>query len=125
MSGEENAEVFRRMIEEGWNKGNINALDELFTSEFVEHQDGFSPPNLEGVKAGIKSLHTAFPDFKLTFKDLIADGDKTWAHMTARGTHQGQFMGITPPSRSFAITVIDICRYEKARLQNIGGLLTA
>jgi hypothetical protein len=50
MSENENGRVFRRLIEEGFNRGNLSALDELFAPHFVEHQDGFVPPNVEGVK---------------------------------------------------------------------------
>ena len=41
MSEEQNKEIFHCLIEEGFNKGNLVALDELFAPNFVEHQDGF------------------------------------------------------------------------------------
>ncbi|NYT17294.1 MAG: ester cyclase [Methanomicrobiales archaeon] len=40
MSGEGNKELFRRVIEEGYNKGNLETLNELFSPSFIEHQDG-------------------------------------------------------------------------------------
>ncbi len=118
----DNLEVFRRVIEEGYNKGNLTILDDLFAADFTERQDGFAPPNLQGVKASIANLRSAFPDFKLTFEDLIASADKTWAHMTARGTHRGPFMGLSPTGKTFAITVIDICRFENGKIAEHWGV---
>jgi predicted ester cyclase len=116
MSEKDNEQVFRRLIEEGFNKGNLIALDELFAPNFTEHQDGFVPPNVEGVKGAIVSLRTPFPDLKLAIEEIIASGDKTWARITARGTHQGLFMGRPPTGKSFVITVIDICRFENGKI---------
>jgi predicted ester cyclase len=115
-------DVFRRVIEEGFNKGNLDALDHLFAPAFVEHQDGFTPPTLEGVKRAIESLRSPFPDLKLTIDELISFGDKTWARLTARGTHQRPFLGKDPTGKSFAITVIDICRFENGRIAEHWGV---
>ena len=122
MSEKENEKVFRRLTKEGFNKGNLVALDELFARNFVEHQDGFVPPNVEGVKGAIVSLRTPFPDLKLTIEEIIASGDKTWARITARGTHQAPFMGRPPTSKSFTITVIDICRFENGQIVEHWGV---
>jgi predicted ester cyclase len=119
---EENEQVFRRVIEEGYNMGNLAALDALFALNFVEHQDGFVPPNVEGVKGNIVSLRAAFPNLKLTIEEMIVNGDKTWARITARGTHQGLFMGQPPTGKSFAITVIDVCRFENGKIAEHWGV---
>jgi len=115
MSEEQNKQVFRRLIEEGFNKGNLGVLNDVFAANFVEHQEGFVPPNAEGVKGAIVSLRVAAPDLKLTIEEIIASEDKTWARITARGTHRGPFMGRPATGRSFSITVIDICRFENGK----------
>ncbi|MBN1582776.1 MAG: ester cyclase [Anaerolineae bacterium] len=119
---EENEQVFRRMIDEGFNKGNLDALDKLFAPNFVEHQDGFVPPDITGVKKVIVGLRTPYPDLKLTIEEMIASGDKTWARITARGTHQAPFMGRPPTGKSFSITVIDICRFEQGKIVEHWGV---
>jgi len=122
MSEERNKQVFRRLIEEGFSLGNLEVLNDVFASNFVEHQDGFVPPNVEGVKGAIVSLRTAAPDLKLTIEEIIASGEKTWARITARGTHRGPFMGRPATGRSFAITVIDICRFENGQVVEHWGV---
>jgi len=122
MSEEQNKQVFRRLIEEGFSQGKLEVLTDVFASNFVEHQDGFVPPNAEGVKGAIVSLRTAAPDLKLTIEEIIASGEKTWARITARGTHRGPFMGRPATERPFAITVIDICRFENGKIVEHWGV---
>jgi len=122
VSEEQNKQVFRRLIEEGFSQGKLEVLDDVFAPNFIEHQDGFVPPNVEGVKGAIVSLRTAAPDLKLTIEEIIASGEKTWARITGRGTHRGPFMGRPATGRPFAITVIDICRFENGKIVEHWGV---
>ena len=122
MSEEQNKQVFRQLIEQGFSQGNLEVLKDVFAPNFVEHQDGFVPPNAEGVKGAIVSLRTAAPDLKLTIEEIIATEEKTWARITARGTHRGPFMGRPATGRSFSITVIDICRFEDEKIVEHWGV---
>ena len=122
MSEEKNKQVFCQLIEEGFNNGSLGALDELCTPDFIEHQEGIMPPTVKGLKGAILSLRTPFPDLILTIEEIIASGDKTWARITGRGTHQGIFMGQAPTGKPFAITVIDICRFENNKIAEHWGV---
>ena len=54
-------QLVRRLIEEGFNDGNLDVTDELFSPDFVEHQN-FGPghaPGPAGVRAVISSLRRA------------------------------------------------------------------
>ena len=58
--------VVRRLIEQGFNEGDLDVADELTSPDLVEHQN-FGPdhaPGAEGVKAVIASLRRAFSDFQ-------------------------------------------------------------
>jgi len=116
-----NIATFRRAIDEGWNKGNLDAIDELFAPDFVEHQAGIRPGR-EGVKGSIRSLRTAFPDLHLTFEAATADGDLVWVRINATGTHKGPFMGAPATGRPIRIDVIDIVRVNDGRLVEHWGV---
>jgi predicted ester cyclase len=116
-----NTEVFQRIIEEGFNRGNFDACDVCIAPTVVEHQDGM-PPTLAGFKQHVGALRTAFPDLTLTIDEVIAHGDKVWARMTARGTHRGPFMGLPPTGKPFVAGVIDVCRFEGGRLVEHWGV---
>ena len=111
-----NEELFRLLIEEGFSKGDTTVFDKYTSPDFIEHQYGFVPPNVESVKKAIQSLHKAFPDFSLTIEDLIVNDDKVWGRMTGRGTHKNQFGPLPPTGKRFEITVIDIMRFKDGKL---------
>jgi predicted ester cyclase len=121
MTPEANTEVFRRVIEEGFNKGNLDALNDCFPPTYTEHQFDL-PSTLEEFKGSIRFLRETFSPFGLTIEDMVADGDKVWARMTGRGTDSKGFMGRPPTARSFAITVIDICRFERGKIVEHWGV---
>ena len=115
MSTESNKAVFRTVIEEGFNKGNLDALDECFPPTYTEHQFDL-PSTLQEFKGSIRYLRETFAPFSLTIEDLVADGDKVWARMTGRGTDSHGLMGRPPSGRSYAITVFDVCRFEGGKI---------
>lgn len=114
MSKEQNKTTFRYVITEAFNKGNYDVLYEHFRADFIEHQFGLHP-TIEGFKGDIQFLRKAFPDFLIQIEDMVADGDKVWARMTAYGTNQGGFMG-PPNGKSFQATVFDMCRFEDGKI---------
>jgi len=118
---EANIATFRRAIEEGWNRGNLAAIDELFAPDFVEHQAGIGPGR-DAVKGSIVALRTAFPDLHLTFEDAVADGGMVWARLSATGTHEGPFMGMPGTGRPVRVDVIDIVRVADRRLVEHWGV---
>ncbi|MDX9726374.1 MAG: ester cyclase [Bacteroidales bacterium] len=117
-----NDKIFKILIEEGFSKGNVSVFDTYSSPDFVEHQYGFFPPNVEGVKKAIKSLHYSFPDFSLIIEDIIMDGSKVWGRMTGRGTHKNKFGPMFPTGKKFEITVIDIMRFEAGKLTEHWGV---
>ena len=110
--------VFRRLIEQGFNAGDLAVADELTADDFVEHQD-FGPDHAagaEGVRAVIASLRRAFSDFRLEIQDLTVAGDTAWARLVATGTHDGPFMGHAPTGRPIRVDVFDVVRVRDGRM---------
>ena len=106
--------LVRRLIEEGFNQGNLGVTEELISPGLVEHQN-FGPghaPGAEGVKAVIASLRRAFSDFHLAIDDLAVDGDTVWLRMTGTGTNDGSFMGHAPTGRAMRTQVFDALRVD-------------
>ena len=115
MSTEQNKALARQMVEEIFNRGNIGRADEFLTPDFVEREE--LPPGIprdrEGVKQLTAMLHGAFPDFRATIDDMVAEGDKVVMRMTWRGTHKGEFMGIPPTGKSVSFGEISILRFAE------------
>jgi predicted ester cyclase len=117
-----NEQLFRYFIEEGFSNGDVTVFDKYASDDFVEHQYGFTPPNAEGVKKAIISLHNAFPDFSMTLEELVVTDDKVWGRMTARGTQIGEFGPMPPTGKKIEITVIDIMRFRGNKLVEHWGV---
>ncbi len=117
MSAEENKALVRRFVDEVQSRGNIDAIDELCSPEFVNHS---APPgvpsNCEGVKHLTAMFRQAFPDSYFTVEDMIAEGDKVATRKTFHGTHQGEFMGIPPTGQQVSIGLIDIVRVADGKV---------
>jgi steroid delta-isomerase-like uncharacterized protein len=111
MSTEENKSIVRRFVDEVQSKGDIDAIDELCSPEFVNHS---APPgvpsNCEGVKQVTAMFRQAFPDSNFTVEDMVAEGDKVATRKTFHGTHQGEFMGIPPTGQQVSTGLIDVVR---------------
>ena len=81
----------------------------------------------EGFKQFVTTFITAFPDLHLTIDDMVAEGDKVALRITARGTHQGDFMGIAPTGKQVTAPGIVIQRLTGGKLAEgwlVNDLLT-
>ena len=116
--------IVRSLIEEGFNKGDLEVVDAITSPVLVEHQN-FGPghaPGAQGVRAVVESLRRAFPDFRLTIEGLVADGDTVWLRMVATGTNDGSFMGHAATGRPIRIDVFDAIRIEDGRMVEHWGV---
>ena len=94
---EQNKAVVRRLFEDVWTNGKLPVIDEIIDRSYVNH-DPANPEarGPEGYKQLVNKYRTAFPDFRFTIDDLLAEGEKVTARFTARGTHKGSLEGIAP-----------------------------
>jgi steroid delta-isomerase-like uncharacterized protein len=117
MSAEENKAVVRRFFEEAWNKKNLAVIDELVGRDYQGHSlpPGLAP-GVEGLKQLMGMYHTAFPDTRMTIEDQIAEGNSVVTRWTARGTHQGDLMGIPPTGKQVTVQGIDINRFAGGKM---------
>jgi steroid delta-isomerase-like uncharacterized protein len=125
MSAEQNKALARQLVEEVLNRGNISLADEILAPNFVEHEElpPEIPPGREAPKMMFTMLRSAFPDFKATIDDIVAEGDKVVIRQTWTGTHKGEFMGIPPTGKSISINVIDIIRIAEGQFVEHWGVM--
>jgi steroid delta-isomerase-like uncharacterized protein len=117
-SAEENRNLVRKAVEEIWNKGNYDNIEEFVSPDFVVHSatPGMDIRGPEGAKQYFTQLREAFPDIHFTIVEQIAEGDRVVTHWKAKGTHKGDFNGIPPTGRQFSITAIDIDRIVNGKV---------
>ena len=123
MSTEQNKARFCEFVDVVINGRSMEQFDEFLTPDFVEHEpvDTF-PPTREGVKQFFESMIAAFPDLKVTYDDVIAEGDKVVMRSTWRGTHKGEFMGIPATGNAVSFSVVDIIRMSDGKATDHWGV---
>jgi len=104
--------AYRTVIEEGFNKGNLSVLDKYIASNVKEHELGIDPPTLEGLKQGVQSWRTAFPDLRFTVDDIWESGDKVIARFHYTGTHKGPMGDIPPTGKKINVEGFDVVRFS-------------
>jgi predicted ester cyclase len=111
-------------MEDGFSRGDLAAIDEVVSPDFVEHEVGPGQDNgRDGLKAIIAMLRAAFSDLKTTIEDVFTSGDRLCARVMFQGTHEGEFQGLPPTGRKATWEAIDICRVDDGRLLEHWGQL--
>jgi len=100
---EEEVKARAERVLEIYNEGNLVLIDELYAPEFVSHDYATNEEvvGLDAFKESITSLRTQYPDFNLTFDEIIVKDDKAVFLWTTTGTNTGPLqtpMGELPPT---------------------------
>jgi predicted ester cyclase len=102
---ETNKAVVERLIEEGFNQGNLEAVDEIVSPDVVTHNPIIldAPSGADSIRGGIEMIHKAFSDIKVEIRDMIAEGDRVATFLQMSGTNTGAYRrgGATNESTSF------------------------
>jgi steroid delta-isomerase-like uncharacterized protein len=117
MSEQSNKQLVRRFVDEYQTGADETAFEELLDPDVVDHS---LPPGIaagaEGVRQQFDGFRAAFPDFRATILDQIAEGDLVVTRKVFHGTHRGELEGIPPSGREVEIQVIDIVRIRNGRI---------
>jgi predicted ester cyclase len=108
--------VARRFVDQVINRGDLAAVNDLVTGTYVYHGPGLEVRGPEGIIGVMAMLRTAFPDWRETLEDLIAEGDKVVFRVTGHATHEGEFFGVQATSRRVTMGGLDLVHVEGGRL---------
>jgi steroid delta-isomerase-like uncharacterized protein len=113
MQANEIKAIARRFVEEAWNEGALEVIDELYTPDCMMND---RPLGAEGIKQFIGMFRSAFPDLHLTVEEQFVDRDRHIMRTRSQGTNHGSFMGIPPSGKAINIGAISISRFEGAKV---------
>jgi steroid delta-isomerase-like uncharacterized protein len=100
------ATLSHRIIEEVWNQKNVDAADELISSDCVVRDPNSVHKGLDGYKQFVREYLNAFPDLHFTIEDHVADEHGVATRWTCTGTHQGELQGIPATGRRVTVSGI-------------------
>jgi predicted ester cyclase len=108
---EKNKAIVRGYMDEVVNKGDQAAVDTYFAADAV-----FNSRPAKAQLALTQAVRQAFPDFRLTIEDQVAEGDKVVTRVTFSGTHSGDLGGIAPTGKRVKYSGIAIDRIAEGRV---------
>ncbi len=113
-----NKALSKRILDEAFNAGNLAVMDEILAEGFVNYDAALPEPGIgiDAAKASVTGYRDAFPDLKITIEEQIAEGDRVVTRWSARGTHQGDLMGIPPTGKQATVTGITIDTIASGRI---------
>ena len=111
--------TMQRLIEEAYNNGNLEVLDELIAPGYRRYQ----PPmkKVEGVagyKTFIADVRNAYSNLKMEIEEILRDGDKTVTRVILTGKHTGKTPTIQAPptGRDVAMKGCTVSTWEKGKI---------
>ncbi|WP_148686481.1 ester cyclase [Candidatus Nitrosocosmicus hydrocola] len=106
---EKNKDVIIKLTD-AFNDRNLTVIDMLVSKDIKENRPG-AGQGVEATKGFLMALQTAFPDFKTTINEIIAEGDRVLVFTNTTGTHEGPFVfapGIPPTGKVLSFQTADL-----------------
>jgi steroid delta-isomerase-like uncharacterized protein len=119
MSVTENIALSRRVFEELWNAGNLDAANQIFAADTIGH-DPAAPEihDVEGFRQLVSMYRAAFPDLHFTIDDIVGVDDKVFVRWTTTGTHTGApLQGMPATGKRATVTGMIIDRFVSGKIQ--------
>lgn len=116
---EKNKALVTRYFEQAWNEGRLEVLDDIISSDYINHSPGFEnpKPGPEGLKPIVSAIRQGFPDLKYIIKKLVVAEDHVAAHVVMTGTHTGEFFGIPATGKQIEVPQMQIERIVNGKIR--------
>ncbi len=107
------SEASRRLLEDTFNLGKLDLIDEFVAPGAVNH-DPATPARMrelrgpEVFKRTVNIYRQAFPDVRMVVDDIVAADDKVVLRWHSEGTHQGELEGLAATGAHVSVTGIGI-----------------
>jgi predicted ester cyclase len=110
MNTDKSRQVVTRYFEQVWNLGELDALDELMTTDYVNHSPSTPDPRPgpEGLKPIVRAMREGIPDLHYQILDMVVAQDKVAVYLRVTGTHDGVLFGMAPTGRRIDVRQMQI-----------------
>lgn len=114
-------EQSRRLLEESFNEGNMDLIDQLLAPDAVSHDPSMPArlralrgPELQRQLVGV--YRSAFPDVRMVVDEVIESGERVALRWHAEGTHQGELEGLAPTGKHVTVTGISVDHWRDGKV---------
>jgi steroid delta-isomerase-like uncharacterized protein len=120
VSLEQNKDLIRRYVQaiDDNKSSDWSILDEYIADDFVAHNPLHPGVSLdrEGIKQGAELFRIAAPETRHEITMQVAEGDLVVTHMTGRGVHAGELLGIPATNKEVETEGIAIHRVRDGQI---------
>jgi predicted ester cyclase len=106
--------LVRRFVEEIFEAGHLDAIDELVAPEFTSHTLGTNGP--DELKAATTRVHGSLRDVEFTINDLVVENDRVAVRLTSSATPVGEFMGVQAAGKRYTIGEMHLFRVADGQI---------
>ena len=108
-------ELIRRIFDEVINEGRMDAIDELFTDDYVDHGPMGDMHGRDVFRQLVEMWRAAVPDVHCEVDNLVVDGDLAGWTVRTTGTHTGDGLGFPATGKRFETVSANIGRLRDGR----------
>ena len=114
---EQNKDLMRKLVEE-WNKKSNELYREVMASDYAFYSPSanLNPLSRDEAAANMEAFWKGFPDLVFTIEEIVAKGDWLTTRWIARGTHDGEFMGIPATGKQIEFGGLVISHIQNGKL---------
>lgn len=97
--------------------GNLDVIDDVFTTDYVVHAGGKDHTGHAFVRRFVKGLRAAIPDLRVVDVTILGNSKDTvtWQR-TCRGTHQHKLKGIPASNKKVEWREMLVSRFEDGKI---------
>jgi steroid delta-isomerase-like uncharacterized protein len=114
---EANKKAARDFINEILNKGNLENVNRIVTTDFAFHSVEEDLLGIEKFKTCVASDQVTFHNIKYTVIDCIAERDKVAAIWVIEATHEKEYRGIPATHKKFETVGISIFHFQGDKIK--------
>jgi steroid delta-isomerase-like uncharacterized protein len=118
MSAEHNKAIARRVYEIV-TTGDFGRAEEIVDQDAPDNEllpDDPPAKLIDTFKETFTEARAGFPDLSITVEDVMAEGDRVAARVVMRGTHRGEFQGISPTGKRVEVRAMDMFRISDGKI---------
>lgn len=120
MSVAENKQLVRDYVA-AWNRGDLEGMSQFWDKDMIHHAreraHGFA-----AVQKIVADFMVAFPNLRFDILDIFGEDDRVLTRMTARGTHNGCYLGCPPTHKQVECTVMGVSRLANGKIVEHWGV---
>ncbi len=108
--------AFAQQYFEYLDRRDLDGLDSTLAPTVKFHGFGPQPLDRAGTRAAMTGFYTAFPDSRMPYEAIVADGDRVAIYHSFRGMHRAEFQGVPPSGKPVVVQAIVILKVENGKV---------